>query len=153
MGRFRARRCDGRAVLITNLAKLPTSGRTGKAAAAAPSRPFRWSSLRDLLLLPAVAAVLIVSYVVDHKFLSGANLINVLTTMSAISLIVLAEVFILIVGKMDLSLESTFGLAPGIAIWACMGTADVGAFGWASEWRPSRWPCWSGWPWDWSTGC
>lgn len=96
--------------------------------------PFRWSSLRDLLLLPAVIAVLVVGYFVDHKFLSGANLVNVLTTMSAISLIVLAEVFVLIVGRMDLSLESTFGLAPGIAIWACMGTADVGAFGWAAQW-------------------
>lgn len=119
---------------MTDLAKLPTSGRSRRTTTTTPSRPFRWSSLRDLLLVPAVVAVLVVGYFVDSKFLSGANLINVLTTMSAISLIVLAEVFVLIVGKMDLSLESTFGLAPGVAIWACMGTANVGAFGWASEW-------------------
>ena len=35
---------------------------------------------------------------------------------------------------MDLSLESTFGLAPGVAIWITMGTAQVGAFTWASQW-------------------
>ena len=119
---------------MTDIAKRETSVRAAAVPTTAVHRPFRWSSLRDLLLVPAVVAVLIVGYFVDHKFLSGANLINVLTTMSAISLIVLAEVFVLIVGKMDLSLESTFGLAPGIAIWACMGTADVGGFGWAAEW-------------------
>ena len=119
---------------MTDLAKGRAVGGSLEPVLPARSRPFRWSSLRDLLLLPAVIAVLIVGYIVDHKFLSGANLMNILTTMSAISLIVLAEVFVLIVGKMDLSLESTFGLAPGIAIWACMGTADVGAFGWTSQW-------------------
>ena len=37
--------------------------------------------------------------------------------MSEIALLVLAETLVLIAGKMDLSLESTFGLAPGIAAW------------------------------------
>jgi len=119
---------------MTDLARKHVAGRPLEPMLPLSKRPFRWSSLRDLLLLPAVVAVLIVGYFIDHKFLSGANLINVLTTMSAISLIVLAEVFVLIVGKMDLSLESTFGVAPGIAIWACLGTADVGGFGWAAEW-------------------
>jgi simple sugar transport system permease protein len=105
-----------------------------RANAVAPARGFRWASLKDLLLVPAIIGVLIVGYFVDHKFLSGTNLMNVLEIMSAISLIVLAEALVLIVGKMDLSLESTFGLAPGIAIWACMGTANVGGFAWASEW-------------------
>jgi simple sugar transport system permease protein len=37
--------------------------------------------------------------------------------MSEIALLVLAQTMVLIVGKMDLSLESTFGLAPGVAAW------------------------------------
>jgi simple sugar transport system permease protein len=37
--------------------------------------------------------------------------------MSEIGVLVLAETLVLLVGKMDLSLESTFGLAPGIAAW------------------------------------
>lgn len=94
----------------------------------------RWSSLRDLLLVPPIILVLIVGFFVNEKFVSSDNLINVLTTMSGISLIVLAQLLVLIVGKMDLSLESTFGLAPGVAVWTTMGTAQVGAFVWTSEW-------------------
>jgi simple sugar transport system permease protein len=37
--------------------------------------------------------------------------------MAWIALLVLAEALILIAGKMDLSLESTVGLAPGVAAW------------------------------------
>lgn len=98
------------------------------------TRSFRWSSLRDLLLVPPIILVLVTGYLINPIFLSSSNLMNVLTTMSGIGLIVLAEVLVLIVGKMDLSLESTFGLAPGVAIWITMGTAQVGAFTWASQW-------------------
>ena len=37
--------------------------------------------------------------------------------MSELRLLVLAQTMILIGGKMDLSLESTIGLAPGVAVW------------------------------------
>jgi simple sugar transport system permease protein len=50
-------------------------------------------------------------------FLQADNLINVLQTMSEMALLVLAQTMILIVKKMDLSLESTMGLAPGVAAW------------------------------------
>jgi simple sugar transport system permease protein len=44
--------------------------------------------------------------------------------MSEIALLVLAQTLVLVAGKMDLSLESTFGLAPGVAAWI---TVAVGA--------------------------
>ena len=47
----------------------------------------------------------------------GGDTRDVLQTMSEIAILVLAETLVLIAGKMDLSLESTFGLAPGIAAW------------------------------------
>ncbi|QIS11218.1 ABC transporter permease [Nocardia arthritidis] len=94
----------------------------------------RWGALRDFLLVPPILLVLVVGYFINHNFVSPTNLTNVLTTMSGISLLVLAEVLVLVVGRMDLSLESTFGLAPGIAIWATMGTAKVGAYTWTSPW-------------------
>lgn len=50
-------------------------------------------------------------------FLQADNLINVLQTMSEIAVLVLAQTLVLIVKKMDLSLESTVGLAPGVAAW------------------------------------
>ncbi|MEC3952986.1 ABC transporter permease [Nocardia sp. CDC153] len=97
-------------------------------------RVVRWSAFRDLLLVPPILLVLVVGYFINHSFVSHDNLVNVLTTMSGISLLVLAEVLVLVVGRMDLSLESTFGLAPGVAIWVTMGTSKVGAFTWASPW-------------------
>ncbi len=101
----------------------------------ATTRPrLRWGAFRDFLLVPPILLVLVVGYFINANFVSRDNLTNVLTTMSGISLIVLAEVLVLVVGRMDLSLESTFGLAPGVAIWATMGTAKVGAYTWTSPW-------------------
>jgi simple sugar transport system permease protein len=73
--------------------------------------------LRDLALIPAIVVIAIVGQIVNPVFLHTDNLINVLQTMSEIAILVLAEALVLIAGRMDLSLESTFGLAPGIAAW------------------------------------
>jgi len=73
--------------------------------------------LRDLALVPAILIIAIVGQIVSPVFLQPDNLLNVLQTMSEIALLVLAQTMILIVKKMDLSLESTMGLAPGVAAW------------------------------------
>jgi simple sugar transport system permease protein len=73
--------------------------------------------LRDLALVPAILIIAVVGQIVSPVFLQPDNLLNVLQTMSEIALLVLAETMILIVKKMDLSLESTMGLAPGLAAW------------------------------------
>lgn len=73
--------------------------------------------LRDLALIPAIIVIAIVGQIINPVFLHTDNLLNVLQTMSEIAILVLAETLVLIAGKMDLSLESTFGLAPGIAAW------------------------------------
>ncbi|MFE2424143.1 ABC transporter permease [Streptomyces hokutonensis] len=73
--------------------------------------------LRDLALVPAIVVIAIVGQIVNPVFLQTDNLINVLQTMSEMALLVLAQAMILIVKKMDLSLESTMGLAPGVAAW------------------------------------
>jgi simple sugar transport system permease protein len=73
--------------------------------------------LRDLALVPAVLIIMVVGQIVSPVFLQPDNLLNVLQTMSEIALLVLAQTMILIVKKMDLSLESTMGLAPGVAAW------------------------------------
>ncbi|MGC9665376.1 ABC transporter permease [Planosporangium sp. 12N6] len=73
--------------------------------------------LRDLALIPAIILIAVVGQLVSPVFLHPDNLLNVLQTMSEIAILVLAETLVLIAGKMDLSLESTFGLAPGIAAW------------------------------------
>ena len=80
--------------------------------------------LRDLALVPAIALIAVVGQIVNPVFLQPDNLINIGQTMSEIALLVLAQTIVLIAGKMDLSLESTFGLAPGVAAWL---TVAVGA--------------------------
>jgi simple sugar transport system permease protein len=92
--------------------------------------------LRDLALVPAIIAIAIVGYVINPVFLKSDNLINILQTMSEIGLLVLAQTLVLVAGKMDLSLESTFGLAPGVAAWLSVApgvTHGLGVLpGWAS---------------------
>ena len=78
--------------------------------------------VRDLTLIPAIIAVAVVGQIVSPVFLRTDNLINVLQTMSEIAVLVLAESLVLVVKRMDLSLESTVGLAPGIAAWLTVPT-------------------------------
>ncbi|MFF5497544.1 ABC transporter permease [Streptomyces aquilus] len=80
-------------------------------------RRLAFARLRDLALIPAIIVMGIVGQLVNPVFLQPDNLINVLQTMSEIALLVLAQTLVLIVRKMDLSLESTVGLAPGVAAW------------------------------------
>jgi len=78
--------------------------------------------VRDLTLIPAIIAVAVVGQIVSPVFLRTDNLINVLQNMSEIAVLVLAESLVLVVKRMDLSLESTVGLAPGIAAWLTVPT-------------------------------
>ncbi|GAA1029128.1 ABC transporter permease [Virgisporangium ochraceum] len=98
-----------------------------------PSTPQRRlpaiARLRDLALVPAIIAVAIVGFIVSPVFLTADNMINVLQSMSEISIVVLAETIVLITGKMDLSLESIFGLAPGIAAWLIVDPAITHGLG------------------------
>jgi simple sugar transport system permease protein len=93
------------------------SGAERTAPATARRRTLVVARLRDLALIPAIVVIGIVGQIVNPVFLHTDNLINVLQTMSEIAILVLAEALVLIAGKMDLSLESTFGLAPGVAAW------------------------------------
>ncbi|MFC7479034.1 ABC transporter permease [Luedemannella flava] len=99
---------------------------------AAPDRPRRLPALarlRDLALVPAIVAVAVVGFIVNPVFLQPDNIVNVLQSMSEISIVVLAETIVLICGKMDLSLESTFGLAPGVAAWLIVDPAVTHGLG------------------------
>jgi simple sugar transport system permease protein len=106
----------------------PTSPAAGTAAAPPTSRRLAGriplARLRDVALVPAIIVIAIVGQIINPVFLQPDNLLNILQTMSEIGLLVLAQTIVLVAGKMDLSLESTFGLAPGVAAWM---TVAVGA--------------------------
>ncbi|MEV6103641.1 ABC transporter permease [Streptomyces sp. NPDC051940] len=74
----------------------------------------RW---RDFSLVPVIFLIGVIGFIVSPTFLTGDNLIGVVQATSELSLLVLGEALILISGRMDLSLESTIGVAPVIAMW------------------------------------
>jgi simple sugar transport system permease protein len=99
---------------------------------ALPLPRLRLVRLRDFALIPAIIAIMVVGYWVSPVFLERENLTNILQQQSEISLLVLAEAMVLLCGRMDLSLESTFGLAPGIAAWLVLPSGITHGLGWLS---------------------
>lgn len=95
----------------------------------APAPRLKLARLRDLALVPAIVAIAVVGQIVSPVFLTSANVLNVLQAMSEVGLLVLAQTLVLLVGKMDLSLESTFGLAPGVAAWLIAPTGVAHGLG------------------------
>src|SRR4051812_1886702 len=108
---------------------LPTETTRPAAVSPPPRRAPAIARLRDVALVPAIIVVAIVGFAVNPVFLSPDNIVNVLQSMSEISIVVLAETIVLVTGKMDLSLESTFGLAPGVAAWLIVDPAVTHGLG------------------------
>ncbi|MGY0398727.1 MAG: ABC transporter permease, partial [Ostreibacterium sp.] len=81
----------------------------------------RWDSLRDFVLIPPILLVLLIGYLSTDNFLTWGILKIPIEQSTQIGILVLAEALVLIIGRMDLSLESTFGLAPAVVVWAISG--------------------------------
>ncbi|MFI0906983.1 ABC transporter permease [Streptomyces sioyaensis] len=101
---------------MTETASPPATRRPGTAAPRRRPRigPGRW---RDLSLVPVIFVLGVIGFIVSPAFLTGDNLIGVVQQSTELGLLVLGEALILISGRMDLSLESTIGLAPVLALW------------------------------------
>ncbi len=104
---------DGMVEQDTAPAPVAVPGRT----APPRGRALRLARLRDLSLIPVILLLLLVGFIVSPNFLTRGNLIDVLQQCTELSLLVLGEAMILIAGRMDLSLESTIGVAPMLAVW------------------------------------
>lgn len=89
--------------------------------------------LRQVTLLPALVALLIVGSIVSPAFLTGSNLTGIGQQISALGVVVVGEAIILLTGGMDLSLESTYGLAPMAAAWLI---APKNAYGLGTDLAP-----------------
>ena len=74
--------------------------------AAARQRP---PGLRELALVPADRAVILVGAFASDAFLTADNFLNILQQSSELSVVVIAETLVLLAGKFDLSLESVVG--------------------------------------------
>lgn len=108
------------------------------AVAAVREPMFRLARLRDFTLVPVIVVLLVVGALISPVFLSSTNLIDVLQQQTELSLLVLAESIILISGRIDLSLESTIGLAPALGV---VLVAPKSGYGLGTDW-----PSWTAIP-------
>jgi len=117
-------------------AGAPAAGRPSGSIGTLSLKNVRLARFRDLALVPPIILVVVVGCFVSPNFLTWRNWQDVLVSMSWIGLLVLAEGLVLLTGKMDLSLESTVGLAPGVAVWLTLPKGinhglDLVSPGWA----------------------
>jgi simple sugar transport system permease protein len=89
--------------------------------------------LREVALLPVLVLLIIVGTVVSPAFLTLSNFAGIGQQSSALGVVVVGESLILLIGGMDLSLESTYGLAPMVAAWLIV---PVSAFGSGTDLSP-----------------
>jgi simple sugar transport system permease protein len=89
--------------------------------------------LREVALLPVLILLIIVGAVVSPAFLTASNFAGIGQQSAALGVVVVGESLILMIGGMDLSLESTYGLAPMVAAWLIV---PVSAYGVGTDWSP-----------------
>ncbi|GAA3728553.1 ABC transporter permease [Streptomyces tremellae] len=104
---------------MTETMRPPVADRTERLGPRGRLRLVRWS---DFSLVPVIVVLMVIGFIVSPAFLTANNLTGVLQSASELSLLVLGEALVLIAGRMDLSLESTIGVAPAIAMWLVLPT-------------------------------
>jgi len=109
---------DDPATMSPDAVATPRRRRTASAAAV--------SWLREAALLPVLAVLLVVGALLNEHFLTVSNLTGIGQQISALGVVVVGESLILLIGGMDLSLESTYGLAPMVAAWLLVPIASFG---------------------------
>jgi ribose/xylose/arabinose/galactoside ABC-type transport system permease subunit len=87
----------------------------------------RWRFGDELALIQLIIVAMIAGTILHPAFLTPINIVNVLQQSSELSVLVLAEAIILIVGRFDLSLESIVGVAPMFAAWLVLDAALNGS--------------------------
>src|ERR1700743_2382279 len=112
--------------------QAPVRADRGAATTAAASfgsrlRGMNVSVLREVALLPVLVLLIVVGTLVSPAFFTVSNFAGIGQQSSALGVVVVGESLILLIGGMDLSLESTFGLAPMVAAWLIVPVAAYGA--------------------------
>ena len=81
---------------------------------------------REAALIPVLVVLILVGTVVSPAFFTSANLFGIGQQISALGVTAIGEALILLTGGMDLSLESTYGLAPMVAAWLIVPASNFG---------------------------
>lgn len=89
--------------------------------------------IRELALIPVIVLLIIVGTFENPAFLTTDNLITVAQLAAPLGVVVVAETLILLTGKFDLSLQSTYGLAPMVGAWLIVSKDGQGL---GTDWNP-----------------
>ena len=108
-------------------------GQTATGAVRSYVRRALMSSIRELALIPVIILLLIIGAFVNSTFFTVDNFINVAQQSAALGLVVVAETLILLTGKFDLSLQSTYGLAPMLGAFMIVSNDGQGL---GTNWNP-----------------
>src|SRR5207237_2802090 len=98
-----------------------------------PARRVLLGSVRELALVPAIAVLFVVWIFTSPAFFTTSNFSNTAQFSAALGMVVVAESLILLTGSFDLSLQSTYGLAPMIGAWLIVPKAAQGL---GTNWSP-----------------
>lgn len=86
------------------------------------------SLVREAALAPVLVVLIVIGTVLKGgTFLSVTNFSGIGQQVSALGVTVVGESLILLIAGMDLSLESTYGLAPMVGAWLLVPAASFGA--------------------------
>ena len=83
-------------------------------------------------ILPVLVVVVIIGTILNSAFLSFDNIFGILQQSSELGVLTMGLALVLIAGKFDLSLESTFGLAPMLGVF-CLLNVEGGGIGLANS--------------------
>ena len=85
------------------------------------------AGLRQVALLPVIGLLIVIGTVINPNFLAINNFTEIGQFSSSLGVVVVGESLVLLTGGLDLSLESTYGLAPMVAAWTILSTNLFGA--------------------------
>jgi len=83
--------------------------------------------MRQIALVPVIGVLIVIGTLINPSFLSFNNFTEIGEFSSALGITVVGESLVLLTGGMDLSLESTYGLAPMVAAWTILSRNSFGA--------------------------
>ncbi len=96
------------------MSELKSAGRVSPREAGAPRRPTLrqlLSEWRQLGIVVALLATVLVFTAIDHEFFSGYNFVNIVLQSSITAILAIAETFVIITAGIDLSIGSALALS------------------------------------------
>jgi simple sugar transport system permease protein len=83
--------------------------------------------VRQVALLPVLVVLIVAGRFINSAFFTVATFTNIGQQISALGVTVVGESLILLIGGMDLSLESTFGVVPMLGAWLILPASQYGS--------------------------